>query len=258
MSEDHGRFIWYELMTPDVPAAKRFYSEVVGWTAEDMPSQGMTYAVFSADGAGVGGAMALLDEHMAQGIPPNWTAYVAVDDCDAATAKAKALGGSVMRAPADIPGIGRFAIIADPHGAVIAIMKPAPQPSQRPRAPRGTPGHGSWHELLAGDATTDIPFYQALFGWHETGRHEMGPMGVYHLFGNQDGQMGGMMTKPAQIPVACWNYYFEVDDINAAAERVKKAGGTVRMGPMEVPDGSFIVQAADPQGAVFSLVKSKV
>jgi predicted enzyme related to lactoylglutathione lyase len=257
MTSDQGRFIWYELMTPDVPAAKRFYSEVVGWTAQDMPMPDMTYTLFNVDGQGVAGAMDLTAEHKAQGIPPNWTAYVHVDDCDAACTKAKSLGGSVMRDPFDIPGVGRLAIVADPHRAVIAIMTPAPSSDTRPQVARGTPGHGGWHELMAGDAKTDIPFYQSLFGWTETGKHEMGPMGVYHLFGNADGQVGGMMTKPAQIPQPCWNYYFEVADINAAAERVKSAGGTVLMGPMEVPDGSWIVQATDPQGAHFALVKSK-
>ncbi|HLY81292.1 MAG TPA: VOC family protein, partial [Caulobacteraceae bacterium] len=96
------------------------------------------------------------------------------------------------------------------------------------------------------------------FGWTETGRHDMGPMGVYHLFGNADGEVGGIMTKPAQIPVACWCYYFEVDDVDAAAERVTLAGGAVVMGPMDVPGGSRVVQATDPQGANFALVKSKL
>ncbi|HEX4741830.1 MAG TPA: VOC family protein [Caulobacteraceae bacterium] len=258
MSDDHGRFIWYELMTPDLEAAKSFYSKVVGWTAQDMPMADGAYTVLEAAGAGVGGAMVLSAEHKAQGVPPNWTGYICVDDCDAAAEKAKALGGNVMRPPTDIPGIGRFAIITDPHGAVTAIMKPVPPSDARPRAPRGTLGHGAWHELYAGDAEADIPFYRELFGWTETGRFDMGPMGVYHLFGNADGQVGGIMTKPAQIPVACWCYYFEVDDADAAAERVKQAGGAIVQGPMDVPDGSRIVQATDPQGANFALVKTKL
>jgi predicted enzyme related to lactoylglutathione lyase len=258
MSDDHGRFIWYELMTPDVEAAKRFYHEVVGWSAQDMPMENGAYTMFEAAGAGVGGAMSLGDEHKAQGVPPNWTAYICVDDCDAAAEKAKTLGGNVLRPPSDIPGIGRFAVIADPHGAVTAIMKPIPPSDARPRPKRGTAGHGGWHELYAGDADADIPFYQQLFGWTETGRFDMGPMGAYHLFGNADGQVGGIMTKPAQIPAACWGYYFEVDDVDAAAERVKRAGGAVTNGPMDVPDGSRIVQATDPQGANFALVKTKL
>jgi predicted enzyme related to lactoylglutathione lyase len=258
MSDDHGRFIWYELMTPDLEAAKRFYHAVVGWTASEMPMEGGAYTVFEAAGAGVGGVMPLSEEHAAQGIPPNWTAYICVDNCDASAEKAKALGGHVLNPPTDIPTVGRFAVIGDPHGAVTAIMKPIPPSDARPRSPRGTIGHGSWHELMAGDADSDIPFYQDLFGWTETGRHEMGPKGDYHLFGNADGQVGGIMTKPARIPVAIWSYYFEVDDVDAAAARVKEAGGAVVNGPMDVPDGSRIVQATDPQGANFALVKSKV
>ena len=266
MSDDQGRFIWYELMTPDVEAAKRFYGEVVGWAAQDMPMgegdhdhpDGHAYTMLEADGAAVGGAMPLSDEHRAQGVPPNWTGYVCVDDCDAAVENAKSLGGAVMRPPTDIPGIGRFAIIADPHGAVTAIMKPVPPAEPRSRPPRGTLGHAGWHELYAGDAEADIPFYRDLFGWTETGRHDMGPMGVYHLFGNVDGEVGGIMTKPAQLPVACWCYYFEVDDVDAAAQRVKQAGGAVVMGPMDVPGGSRVVQATDPQGANFALVKTRL
>jgi predicted enzyme related to lactoylglutathione lyase len=86
----------------------------------------------------------------------------------------------------------------------------------------------------------------------------MGAMGAYHLFSNADGQVGGITTKPAQIPVACWCYYFEVDDADAAAARVEEAGGGVVQGPMNVPDGSRVVQATDPQGADFALVKTKL
>lgn len=78
MSEDHGRFIWYELMTPDLEAAKRFYGAVVGWTAQTMPMgnsdqdhpEGHAYTILEADGAGIGGAIPLSDEHKAQGVPP--------------------------------------------------------------------------------------------------------------------------------------------------------------------------------------------
>lgn len=266
MSDDHGRFIWYELMTPNPEAAKRFYGAVVGWTAQDMPMgdgdddhpEGHAYTVLEAAGAGVGGVMPLGEEHKAQGVPPNWTGYIYVDDCDAAVANTKALGGHVLNPPRDVSGVGRLAIIADAHGAVTAIMKPVPPSGARPRPQRGTVGQAGWHELYAGDADADIPFYRALFGWTETGRYDMGPMGAYHLFGNNDGQVGGIMTKPAQIPRPCWGYYFEVDDIDAAAARVRQAGGEVVAGPMDVPDGSRVLQARDPQGANFCLMKTKL
>jgi len=254
---DHGRFIWYELMTPDIEGAKAFYGDVVGWTASKMPGEGMEYWLLEADGVSVGGVMLLAEEHKAAGVPPNWTAYVAVDDCDAAAAKVKSLGGSVMLEPADIPGIGRFAIVADPAGAVIAIMKPTPPEGGRPEAPKDALGHTGWHELYSGPTDATFAFYSAVFGWTKDEAHDMGPMGTYQLFSNQDGQVGGMMQKPDQVPAPCWLYYVRVGDIDAAAARVKAGGGEVVNGPMVVPSGDWILQGMDPQGAMFCLMGKK-
>jgi predicted enzyme related to lactoylglutathione lyase len=254
MSDDHGRFIWYELITPDPEAAKRFYGEVVGWTFQDMTSGGMTYTVCEANGDGVGGIMLIPEEAKAMGAPPSWSSYVCVDDCDAAADKIKSLGGQVIRAPDNIPDIGRFAVVADPHGAVFEIMKPLPADPPRPRAPQGTLGHTSWHELLAGDLAADASFYETMFGWRKDQAVDMGPMGIYQLFATQDGVVGGMMAKPAQMPRPAWLYYFQVGQIDDALERIKKAGGKVMNGPMEVPGGDWIIQASDPQGAMFAVV----
>jgi predicted enzyme related to lactoylglutathione lyase len=256
MSEFHGRFIWYELMTPDVAGAETFYSDVVGWTCDHMPMGEMTYTIVGP-GVGVGGMMPLTDEAKAQGIPPNWTAYVYVDDVDAAAAKVKQLGGAVNVEPTDIPGIGRFAIVADPTGAVIAIMTPAPMETPRPEVARDALGNVGWHELYAGDLEKAFAFYAEMFGWKKDSDMDMGPMGAYRLYSNQDGQMGGMMKKPDQIPVPCWVYYFSVADIDQAAAKITASGGQVMMGPHMVPSGDWIVQAVDPQGAVFALTGKK-
>lgn len=251
---DHGRFIWYELITPDMAGAKRFYGDLVGWTAQDlppMPGGGEPYAIFSADGNGVAGVMNRGEAMKA--MPPSWTGYVCVNDCDAAAAKVKALGGSVMSEPLDIPGIGRFAVVADPSGAVFAIMKPTPPEGGRPQVPPGTEGHTSWHELYGGEPEAGLAFYRELFGWSAGDVFDMGPMGKYQLFANQDGQVGGMMRKPEQVPMPYWNYYFRVGDIDAAAERAKAGGAQILMGPMEVPSGDWVFQGVDPQGAQFSV-----
>ena len=115
MTDNHGRYIWYELLTTDPEAAKRFYGDVVGWTYTDMTGGGMTYSVANADGNGVGGMMLIPPEAKAMNVPPNWSGYICVDDCDAVAEKIKGLGGQVLRAPDDIPDIGRFAVVADPH-----------------------------------------------------------------------------------------------------------------------------------------------
>jgi hypothetical protein len=85
-------------------------------------------------------------------------------------------------------------------------------------------------------------------------------MGVYRIFDEGDHKEmgdGGMMTKPPQVPVSCWNFYFNVDSIGAATELVKADGGKVLNGPMQVPGGSWIINGLDPQGATFSLVSTK-
>ena len=257
MSNDHGRFIWYELITTDIDGASRFYEDVVGWTHEDMSGDGMTYRALSADGNGVGGMMVIPPEAKARGAPPSWSGYICVDDCDAAAAKIKSLGGDVIRAPEDIPGIGRFAVVADPQGAVFEIMKPFPMETERPQVPQGTKGHTSWHELYAGDLEPAFAFYADMFGWRKDQSMDMGPMGTYLLFANQDGVIGGMMTKPPQVARPAWLYYFQVDDIEAAKGRIESGGGKVVNGPMEVPGGDWIIQGVDPQGAMFAVVGSR-
>ena len=254
---DHGRFIWYELITPDTGAAKRFYGDVVGWTAQDMPMPdggGEPYSILSANGNGVAGMMNLGEPMKAEGMPPNWTGYVCVDDCDAAAAKVKSLGGSVLREPLDIPGIGRFAIVADPAGAVIAIMKPIPPEGGRPGPDITALGQCGWHELYGAAPEEGFDFYAQMFGWTKSDAVPMGEMGTYQLFANQDGQIGGMMQKPPQAPMPSWTYYFRVPNVDVAAETVKADGGQVMMGPMDVPNGERVFQGVDPQGAVFAAV----
>ncbi|MDB5445586.1 MAG: Glyoxalase/bleomycin resistance protein/dioxygenase [Phenylobacterium sp.] len=257
MSDFHGRFIWYELLTSDPAAAKRFYGDVVGWSFQDMPMEGMTYTILETAGAGqggVGGLMAIPDEAKARGVPPNWSGYVAVDDTDAMAGKIKAAGGKIVRPPEDIPGVGRFAVVTDPHGAVFEIMTPQPTDQPREPPPPKTLGTAGWRELYAGDPEADLGFYAAMFGWTKEGVHDMGPMGTYLLFGTPDGVTGGMMKKPDQVPTPCWVYYFRVGDIEAAAGRVKAGGGQLIMGPVEVPSGDWVLQGSDPQGAVFALI----
>ena len=82
----------------------------------------------------------------------------------------------------------------------------------------------------------------------------MGPMGVYRVFDTGHGEQGGIMTRMPEAPMSFWLYYFNVDGVDAAAERVKAGRGRIAHGPMEVPGGQWIVQATDPQGSMFALV----
>ena len=113
----HGAFSWFELMTTDVEGAKNFYSELFGWEFETSPMPGFDYIEIKVNGKSVAGMMAQPEE--CKGLPPSWDSYITVDDVDATAAKVTELGGKVLRAPADIPEVGRFCVLQDPQGAVI-------------------------------------------------------------------------------------------------------------------------------------------
>lgn len=91
-----------------------------------MPGPDGTYHVLSSGGVGRGG----VSSHLPAGVPPHWLPYVYVDDPDATVARARQHGARIRSGPEDIPGIGRFAVLEDPTGAVLAVMKPQPSESQ--------------------------------------------------------------------------------------------------------------------------------
>lgn len=254
MSTSNGKFVWYELMTTDPKAAEDFYRAVVGWDMKDAGMPGMSYTILSAAKTPVGGLMKIPQEAAAMGARPGWGGYIAADEVDQFADKVKKAGGKVHRAPADIPNVGRFAVVADPQGAVFMLFKgmngaePPPQPAQ------GAPGQAGWRELHAGDWGSAFKFYSGLFGWTKGEAIDMGPGGTYQLFAIGDAPAGGMFNKQAAEPHPYWLYYFNVKGINAAAKRVKDKKGEVLNGPMQVPGGSWIINCRDPQGAMFALV----
>jgi uncharacterized protein len=255
MSKHHGKFFWYDLMTSDPKAAENFYHKVIGWDAKDSGSPHHAYTLLSMGPAMVGGLMPIPKDACEAGVVPCWTGYVAVDDVDAYAKRVTAAGGAIRRAPEDIPGILRFAVVADPYGAVFIIFKGFSTEEPPPVAP-GTPGHIGWHELMAGDREGAFAFYAGLFGWTKAEAVES-PAGLYQTFATGGAPVGGMMTKMAQMPVPFWLYYFNVTGLDAAIARAKDGGGKVLNGPMQVPGGSWIAQCMDPQGAMFAMVGPK-
>ena len=256
MAAQPSRFVWYELMTSDPAAARAFYGQVVGWQMSDSGMPGMDYTLLSVGDRHVAGLMALPAEACAAGVPPNWSGYLAVDDVDAQAAAVAQAGGQLLRPAEDIPGVGRFAVVADPAGAAFCLFKDNNAGEMAPLPP-GTPGGVDWHELMGGPLDAAWAFYGPLLGWEKSDAIDMGPMGSYQMFKAGDAVIGGMMAKPPEMPVAAWNYYIAVDAIDAAAARVQAGGGRVINGPMEVPGGSWVLNAVDPQGAHFSLVAPK-
>ena len=193
-----NNFVWHELMTTDADAAETFYSDVVSWRTRDAGMPGMRYTILSVGDAGVGGVMTIPPNACAAGARPRWIGYIGVDDVDAAAGRVKQAGGAIHKPAEDIPGVGRFAVVADPQGASFVLFRGASeQPPERP-AP-STPGAPSWNELHAGEWQSAFAFYADLFGWTKAEAVDMGPMGTYQLFAAGAEPIGGMMRRSQSL-----------------------------------------------------------
>lgn len=251
MSDDlRGRFVWYELLTSDPDAAIDFYTSLIGWSTAPFDAGGQEYTMWMKGEVPVGGVMQLPEEAVAGGAPPHWLAYIGTADVDATVEQAGQLGASVLVPPMTIPDAGRFSVLQDPQGVVIAAITPpeAPPPTEEP-----SPGCISWHELATTDYEAAFDFYSTLFGWEKQEAMDMGEAGIYQMYGAGGPPLGGMFNRTAEMPVSAWLYYIMVDDVDMAAVRVRELGGLVVNGPMEVPGGGRIAQCSDPQGAMFAI-----
>ncbi len=252
-----GRFVWYELQTSDPDAAKSFYPEVAGWSTAPFEDAPMPYTMWMNGESAVGGVMQLPEEAKKNGAPPHWLVYIGTPDVDATVEKAKGLGATVLWGPETMGGVGRWAVLRDPQGAVFAAFTPGgdsqPAADHDPEV-----GEFSWHELYTTDHEKGLQFYSELFGWEKTEAMDMGEMGVYQMYGRNGRTLGGMMnlTPDMKMPPA-WLIYARVPDADRAAEKAGKAGGKVVNGPMEVPGGDRIAQIMDPQGAMFAVHSKK-
>jgi predicted enzyme related to lactoylglutathione lyase len=185
-------------------------------------------------------------------LPSHWVTYIGTRDVDGTAAAAVRAGGSILKAPDDIKGAGRYAVLNDPQGAAFAILDPE---NSRPE-PEGMPPAGSfsWHELSTSDNEAAFAFYSGLFGWEALARHDMGQMGIYLIFGTKGVQRGGMMIRPSDYPgPANWLPYISIPNADEAFAVAQATGGKGMVPPMTVPGGTRIAQVMDPTGAMIAV-----
>ncbi len=253
MPNQHGDFVWYELLTSDVDAAAEFYAAVLGWRSKSFEGSTQGYRIFSAHDSDVAGLMTIPHDAAAAGMSPCWLGYIGVDDVDATTRRIVEAGGRQHVPPTDIPGVGRFAMLADPQGVLFYVMRGASEGTSTSFAPMKV-GHCNWNELATSDQEAALAFYSSQFGWEKGDAMPMGEMGVYQFITHHGERLGAMMTRPVDGPSPSWNFYFGVGDIDAANKAASERGAAIHYGPAEVPGGSFIIVGQDPQGAMFGLV----
>lgn len=275
--DTQGAWIWYELMTTDADGAKAFYEAVVpGWTLQTSHGGGDSGAeagdtaygfITNSDGGMTGGILPLTKEMCDGGARSCWLGYICVDDVDAMLTAIEAAGGKTVMPPRDVEMAGRIAMASDPGGAHFYIMKPKPKPMPMPGMENTEStafsstlaGRCAWNELAVTGQQKAIEFYTSLFGWNTDGMPpmDMGEMGQYIFINKGELGLGAIMERPKEMPVSAWSHYFRVPSIEAAKAAVETNGGTVMMGPHEVPGDEWIITGTDPQGAYYALVGGK-
>jgi predicted enzyme related to lactoylglutathione lyase len=253
-----GDFIWYELMTSDADGAKAFYDAVVGWTIDPQSNFPNGYRMIGrSDGKFAGGLLPLNEEMRQHGARPTWLGYINVADVDEAAGSIERAGGKTQMPPTDIPNVGRIAMVTDPQGAPFYLMKPIP-PADDPNARSDVFSPDSdqrvgWNELQTSDVEKARRFYGEQFGWESGDFMDMGEMGQYRFFDHHGVRLGALFNSNDGQP-SRFRFYIRVPSISAAKQVAEQKGGTIHMGPHQVPTGDWILIGSDPQGAEFALV----
>jgi len=248
-----GTFSWTDLTTTDQEAAKVFYRDLFGWTADDQPvGDGFVYSMMKLGGETVAAISPQPQQQREAGVPPAWNSYVTVESADEALERAKHLGGTVHAPAFDVMDAGRMGVVQDPQGAFFEVWEPKDNPGA---SLVNGPGALSWNELVTTDMDASASFYAELFGWSLTPVEGFGM--PYMTIQNRDGRTNGGVRAASETEPCYWLVYFGTDDAQATLARVSELGGNAIMGPMEIGEGMTLGAASDPEGAVFALYQGR-
>lgn len=246
MSDVNGKPVWFEIVTPDGEATKRFYTEVIGWTLNEMDGPGgQKYVMFAAPG---GRPQCGIDTWKT-GQPSRWVGYLECGEIGAAIQRVRDNGGEVLGEPVTMPGVGKMVEITDPAGARVYLFEGE---GSEATGYDSKPGLFHWYELMVPDADKVVPFYKAVFGY-DVQSMPMGG-GTYHVFESGGESRAGAASIPPGFEMAtAWTPYVHVEDVDAAAKRVEANGGRA-LPIMDVPDVGRMFHAIDPTGALLGLI----
>jgi predicted enzyme related to lactoylglutathione lyase len=248
MSHVHGKFVWFEHMSPDPTQARKFYDSLLGWHTELTPMGGPEpYPLIMNGSDGIGGFRTA-----PPGVPAMWMSYLSVADVDATHKAALAAGAKSLMAPEDFGAVGRGATLADPTGAAFSIFRNAQ--GDRADATPTPAGDWCWNELMSPDELKALAFYEKVFGY-EHDSMDMGAMGQYYLL-KKDGTMrGGLMHAPMPDTPSMWVPYVAVADCDAVAAKARTLGAQVVVEPQDIPNVGRFATFIDPQGAMLAVMK---
>ena len=252
-TEHHiGKMVWADLVTPDLAAAEKFYGALFGWTFQRIRAGSSNYAVVMLDGRPIGG---LMEKPIPSGERHQsaWLTFMAVGDVDGVKRIATAHGAKVLADSHSYPMRGRQCVLADPQGAVFAILA-----SSSGDSPDYLPGAGEWiwSSLHAKDAGAAAAFYQELFGYDvfelpsdDDSEHLILSTDDYARASANSLAAGSSRRHPH------WLNFVRVDKAAEMAAKVIAMGGRVLVEPRVDRHGGMIAVVADPAGAPFGLME---
>ncbi|MER6478349.1 VOC family protein [Streptomyces filamentosus] len=248
----HGSPCWIDLGSPDPAAAADFYGTALGW--EYRPAGGPEtggYGFFHQDGATVAALGPLTED----GAHSAWTVYFRSTDAATTQMVTAAEGGRVRVRAMDVMDAGRMAALTDPGGAEFAVWEAG---SVRGLDRTSSPGTLVWVELHTSDPEAALGFYGSLFDWRSATMEAPGM--TYRVVSTARGDQetaafGGVAELRGPGERSRWIPYFEVADVDATAEAVTGAGGTVLLPAADIPDVGRLAWFADPFGAEFAVLR---
>ena len=249
-----GRFVWHDLMTREAEVVQPFYEGLFGWTVTPLEmGGGVVYRALTANGKAVGGIVQ--EPNLPEGVPSHWVSYVLVEDLDACVGRGTAAGGTVLVPPHPIPGKGRFAMLADPTGAAIALLE-LDEVEEVPADWHTREGSFCWDELHTRDAERATGWYTEVLGWSWKAS-DMGPLGTYWLVLEDGKDHAGCMAFPPGVEApSAWMPYLAVDDVDACQARAMELGAKCWVAPQDIPGVGRFAVLADPSGGTFAVHRS--
>jgi predicted enzyme related to lactoylglutathione lyase len=246
----YGKFVWADLITDDVAAAKNFYGELFGWRFEDTerPGGGPYTLIVSRAGRYVGGMVEVPDPGDGRDYS-RWLPYLAVPDADRAAETTAAAGGEIIVGAEGLGPAARVAVVSDPQGAVVGLI------NSRVGYPEdgiaAVPGEIHWRELLTADDLAAVDFYAGLAGYETSVLERNG--GRYVLLRAGGLERAGVMQRPDERVTPLWLTHFRVDDPGSASDRAASLGGEVILTPSEDVRGGNLALVTDPGGALLAM-----
>lgn len=248
MAYTHGKFVWFEHASNDVPGSRRFYGTLFGWNSDGIPVGGSTYHMIMNGADGIGGFRQVMP-----GLPSHWMGYLSVADVHDSVVRAQAAGARLLMPPTDFGPVGRAATLADPTGGVFSVWKGAQ--GDRPETPRIAHGDWTWNELMTTDTAAALAFYEGVFGYTRE-PWDMGAKGVYYVLHHGGKPRAGLMATPKPEVGSFWIPYVAIAACDAAAAQAKQLGAEVVLPPTDIPDVGRIAVFVDPFGAVLGILEA--